>query len=245
MVDKEKILAGRKAVDAYRKAHRQLHSKPWHRGIPEEHTPLLNIMVKAFKGLSFNTIQEFFDASRECCLIGTGIFDHPIYRGRRELVMLGQPAELNGVELKQVDYGRNLVIDGKFVMNTSIGEHVSMMMSVKECPNNARVFVGGLGLGILLLYLAYSEKAREVLVCEKDERVISLLGECITNYLVMPIQIVHGDAFEQIKTNGKFDWIYIDLTEGAPLEFEALSKVALTENGVYTPYSPHNWRVWR
>ncbi len=63
MVDKKKILAGRKAVDAYRKAHRQLHSKPWHRGIPGEHTPLLNIMVKAFKGLSFNTIQEFFDAS--------------------------------------------------------------------------------------------------------------------------------------------------------------------------------------
>ena len=60
---KQKVLAGRKAVDAYREAHRALHSKPWHRGMPEEHTPLLNIMVKAFKGLSFNTIQEFFDAS--------------------------------------------------------------------------------------------------------------------------------------------------------------------------------------
>lgn len=62
-IDREKILTGRKAVDAYREAHIQLHSKPWHRGIPEEHTPLLNIMLKAFKGLGFNTIQEFFDAS--------------------------------------------------------------------------------------------------------------------------------------------------------------------------------------
>ena len=62
-ISKSKILAGRKAVDAYRTAHAQLHSKTWHRGIPEEHTPLLNIMVKALKGLGFNTIQEFFDAS--------------------------------------------------------------------------------------------------------------------------------------------------------------------------------------
>lgn len=63
-ISESKILAGRKAVDAYRTAHTQLHSKPWHKGVPEEHTPLLNIMTKAFKGLGFNTIQEFFDASR-------------------------------------------------------------------------------------------------------------------------------------------------------------------------------------
>jgi len=62
-ISKSNILAGRQAVYAYRYAHAQLHSKPWHRGIPEEHTPLLNIMLKSFKGLGFNAIQEFFDAS--------------------------------------------------------------------------------------------------------------------------------------------------------------------------------------
>lgn len=61
--NKSKILAGRKAVDAYREAHRQLHSKPWHRGIPEEHTPLLNKQLAKFKKLGFNSLQEFFDAS--------------------------------------------------------------------------------------------------------------------------------------------------------------------------------------
>jgi len=50
MVDKTKILAGRRAVDAYRTAHSALHRRPWRKTIPEEHTPLLNIMVKAFKG---------------------------------------------------------------------------------------------------------------------------------------------------------------------------------------------------
>ena len=60
-----KILAGRRAVKAYRKAHSKLYDKGWHKGIPEEHTPLLNIMVGALNGLGFNTIQEFFDASPE------------------------------------------------------------------------------------------------------------------------------------------------------------------------------------
>ncbi len=63
MVDKKKVLAGRKAVDAYREAHRLLHSKPWHRGIPEEHTPLLNTMLRQLKKQRFNSLQEFFDAS--------------------------------------------------------------------------------------------------------------------------------------------------------------------------------------
>lgn len=63
MIKREKILAGRKAVDAYRTAHTKLYKKGWHKGIPEKHTPLLNIMVKALRGLGFNTIQEFFGAS--------------------------------------------------------------------------------------------------------------------------------------------------------------------------------------
>jgi len=63
MIDKKKILLGRKAVDAYREAHIQLHSQPWHKGVPEEHTPLLNTMLGKLKRQGFNTIQEFFDDS--------------------------------------------------------------------------------------------------------------------------------------------------------------------------------------
>lgn len=63
MADREKVLAGRLAVDAYREAHRILHSKTWHKGIPDEHTPLLNTMLAEFKKQGFNSLQEFFDAS--------------------------------------------------------------------------------------------------------------------------------------------------------------------------------------
>lgn len=62
-MSKTKILAGRKAVDAYRTAHSKLYEKGWHKGIPKEHTPLLNVMAKALRGLGFDTIQKFFDAS--------------------------------------------------------------------------------------------------------------------------------------------------------------------------------------
>ena len=81
-ISKSKILAGRKAVNAYRKAHHALHSKPWHRDIPEEHTPLLNIMLKSLKGLGFNTIQEFFDASEELNIQELGFTSREDFWGR-------------------------------------------------------------------------------------------------------------------------------------------------------------------
>jgi len=60
-----KVVKGRKAVDAYRTAHTALHNKPWHRGIPEEHTPLLNILLGGLKEQDFNSLAEFFGASEE------------------------------------------------------------------------------------------------------------------------------------------------------------------------------------
>jgi len=67
MPTKKQILAGRKAVDAYRTAHAALHKKPYYRGIHADHTPLLNIMLKALEGLGFNSQAEFFDANEELC----------------------------------------------------------------------------------------------------------------------------------------------------------------------------------
>jgi hypothetical protein len=62
---KDNILAGRNAVDAYREAHHQLHSKPWHKGIPEEHTPLLDNLLVELKEPGFASVDQFFDASDE------------------------------------------------------------------------------------------------------------------------------------------------------------------------------------
>jgi len=63
--NKQKIQTGRQAVDAYRLAHTKLYDRGWHKGIPEEHTPLLDMMLKVFKQNGFNSLDEFFDAYLE------------------------------------------------------------------------------------------------------------------------------------------------------------------------------------
>lgn len=85
MPTKQHILAGRKAVQAYRTAHTKLYEYGWHKGIPEEHTPLLNIMVKALGGLGFNTIQEFFDASEELNIQELGFVDREDFETKATL----------------------------------------------------------------------------------------------------------------------------------------------------------------
>ena len=60
MLTKEKILLGRKAVDAYRKAHRQLHASSWHKGISEDHTPLLKKLVAALEKLGITSTEVDF-----------------------------------------------------------------------------------------------------------------------------------------------------------------------------------------
>ena len=82
MPDKQKVLAGRKAVDAYRTAHIKLYERGWHKDIPEEHTPLLNIMLGAFKGQGFNSIQEFFDASELLNIQELGFADREDFKAR-------------------------------------------------------------------------------------------------------------------------------------------------------------------
>jgi hypothetical protein len=72
---KENILAGRSAVDAYRADHAKLYDKPWHRGIPEEHTPLLNNLLADLKGQGFTSLDEFFDASEELNIQELGFAD--------------------------------------------------------------------------------------------------------------------------------------------------------------------------
>lgn len=71
-VDKNKVLAGRDAVDAYRTAHVQLYLSAWTSDIPAKHTPLLNTMLNALKEQGFESLDEFFTASDELNAIELG-----------------------------------------------------------------------------------------------------------------------------------------------------------------------------
>ena len=60
-----KVLEGRASVEAYREAHRQLYAPEWHKGIPQEHTPLLDTMLAELNTQGFNSPDDFFKSSQE------------------------------------------------------------------------------------------------------------------------------------------------------------------------------------
>ena len=75
MPSKKAILKGRKAVDAYRSAHMQLYAQGWHKGIPEEHIPLLNTLIKTLGKLGFGSLDDFFSASDQLNLKEAGLIN--------------------------------------------------------------------------------------------------------------------------------------------------------------------------
>lgn len=105
MADKTKVLKGRGAVDAYRQAHTKLHSKGWHKGMSEEHTPLLDKVLVKFKEQGFNSLEDFFTASEELNIQELGFtsredFDAELYRGaNRSMVVNEDGNEVEMVEL--------------------------------------------------------------------------------------------------------------------------------------------------
>jgi spermidine synthase len=133
-------------------------------------------------------------------------------------------------------------------MTTEKQEHESMELALKECPENARVFIGGLGLGLILLKLAQSKKAREVLVAEREQRVISVVEPIIRRWFKVHYpdfnwKVICGDALEEVGKHGKWDWIFFDIWSNAysaqkdeptPEDVKTKAKPFLTERGRLT-----------
>lgn len=60
--ERDKVSKVRKAVDAYREAHRIIHSVPWHKGVPDEHTAPLLKLKSAFVKLGYKEETVLQDA---------------------------------------------------------------------------------------------------------------------------------------------------------------------------------------
>lgn len=140
-----------------------------------------------------------------------------------------------------------LLMDGKIWMSTHRGEHFDMWNAVQHCPGNARVFIGGLGLGLILLYLARSRKVREALVVEIDPRVIKTIEPRIRfwfskTYPEFKWCVIKGDAEKEAEKHGIFDWFFWDIwatpefSEDASRHHQALSKPFLSDRGIVTTW---------
>lgn len=138
-----------------------------------------------------------------------------------------------------------MYLDGVDVMSTKKIEHISMIESIDECPEDARVLIGGFGFGLILLYLAESKKSKEVIVIEKDVRVIEKIVPNVTKYLEghypnFNFKVIQGDIYNEVSMNGLFDWIFIDISDWDTNEFKELSKNYLTEKGMFTSFKVKN-----
>ena len=69
-LENNRVLEGRKAVDAYREAHRQLHAGGWYKGISGDHTPLLEKLVSDLDKLGFISAEAGFEPKKAEILAG-------------------------------------------------------------------------------------------------------------------------------------------------------------------------------
>jgi len=141
-----------------------------------------------------------------------------------------------------------LCVDGRLWMTTDGEETESMELAVKQCPENARVYIAGLGLGLILLKLAQSKKSKEVLVVERDQRVIDIVEPKIrkwfkVHYPEFNWKVICGDATSEIEKHGKWDWIFFDIWSDAdvthkdepkPEDIQVKATPFLTEKGKLT-----------
>lgn len=98
-------------------------------------------------------------------------------------------------------------------MTSSMQEKEMMRAGAALCPPQAHAFVGGLGLGVVILALA--ERCRRITVAEIDARVIRVVKPRLQRYLAhhypdVMLDIRHGDALELIG-QGRYDFVYMDI----------------------------------
>jgi hypothetical protein len=122
--------------------------------------------------------------------------------------------QLHGQPLTRKSYTR-LFIKGELVMTDADFEIDTNEEFVYQAKG--RVLVAGLGIGLVLSPLLKKESVESVLVIEKSEDVIKLVGE---HYKSPKVEIVQGDILHtvilksiatRVKDNGKFHTIYFDI----------------------------------
>jgi len=101
-------------------------------------------------------------------------------------------------------------------MDTNYNERQSMKGAVAWCPLKAKVFIGGLGLGLILLYLAKTHKSKEVTICEIDPDVIKLVEPRLrrwfdAHYPDFSWKVIQGDALQEVLKEGPYDWVFMDI----------------------------------
>lgn len=109
----------------------------------------------------------------------------------------------------------HLRIGDQLWMSTDDREKFMLMNAARQCPRGADAFVGGLGLGLIVLYLA--RRCEIITVAELDQDVIELVWPRLRDYCKehhphLRLRIFHGDALDAVaREPGRYNFVYQDI----------------------------------
>lgn len=123
-------------------------------------------------------------------------------------------------------------------MSTDDREKFMMVNYARQCPMGADAFVGGLGLGLIVLYLA--RRCRSITVAEINQGVIELVWPRLVDYCEkrhpqLSLRIFHGDARVALTRPGSYDYIFCDWWPNADIEHRPLVREARAIVGANYP----------
>jgi hypothetical protein len=100
-----------------------------------------------------------------------------------------------------------LHVNGELMMSDTRMERITNTPFLRNAKG--RVFIAGLGLGLIIKNIIEKEEVEEVVVVEKYQDVIDL----VMPYISHPkLKVICGDVFEKIlDKNDKYDTIYFDI----------------------------------
>lgn len=108
--------------------------------------------------------------------------------------------------MKDGTYAR-LHVNGELMMSDTRMERITNTPFLKNAKG--RVFIAGLGLGLIIKNIIDKQEVDEVVVVEKHQDVIDL----VMPYIVHPkLRVICGDVFDKVlDKNDKYDTLYFDI----------------------------------
>jgi len=101
-----------------------------------------------------------------------------------------------------------LIIDREIFMSDTPMERRSNIQFVSNA--NGRVFIAGLGIGLIVHNILKKKEVTEVVVIESNQDVIDLVGPKFSHD--SRVKIVHGDVLEFMPVKGDlYDTVYFDI----------------------------------
>ncbi len=72
-LEKQQVQDGRQAIEAYRRAHRELHAGGWSKNLTGEHQKLLDTLLADLEKQGFASLEQFASASQELNIAEVGL----------------------------------------------------------------------------------------------------------------------------------------------------------------------------